>query len=120
MEGILAVNKEVLSSLFLSPNSELREAAIEIFANMSTVPEIQSLIVEDFRFLARVIALLSSGTKNQRICELAAVFLMNLVKHPNGKKSLLHYERELSVLACTSVSLSSTMVKLLGELNSDS
>lgn len=104
--------------MFLSPNPDLREAVIEIFANMSTVREIQNLVATDFRFLSRVVALLSSGTKNQRICELSAVVLMNLAKNPGCKASLRQYERELSVLACTSVSLSSTMVRLLGEINS--
>ena len=85
-----------------------------MFANMSNVPEIQTLIMNDFRFLSRVVALLSSGTKNQRICELSAVVLMNLAKNPASKPALLKYERELSVLSCTSVSLSSTMVRLLG------
>jgi len=60
------------------------------------------------------VALLSSGTKNQRICELSAVVLMNLAKNPMAKQSLIKFERELSVLACTSVSLSNTTIQLLG------
>jgi hypothetical protein len=64
---------------------------MEIFANMSTVAEIQALIGHDFRFLSRVIALLSSGTKNQRICELAAVTLLNLSKLPSCREYMLKF-----------------------------
>ena len=81
----------MLYSLFLSPSPEIREAVIEIFANMSSIPEIQKLISCDFRFLSRVVALLSSGTKNQRICELSAVVLMNIANNPASKHSLLKY-----------------------------
>jgi hypothetical protein len=68
--------------------------------------------------LSRLVALISSGVKNQRTCELAIRGLTNIAKHPIGKKNLMSFEQELAVVASSSASLSSLVVKLLMELNS--
>lgn len=64
---------------------------VEIFNIVSTQQWMHKLFASDFKFLTRILALVSSGTKNQRTSEMAAEILVNMCNSAECRTSILHF-----------------------------
>ena len=102
-----------MTNLMLHGKSEIRESVLEILYCMSDEYGFNSRFAKIPHSIHRLIGLLSSNSKDNRIQKYAACILANLATLPAVEKMVLSYEIEIFLSACLDDNLTKTLMSII-------